>query len=189
MRNFDKRIERIEKAIDATKERLSEEEGKRELEEFRRTAPVWLKEVLAMFIYLTDELADVESCRNPEKWKGVIEQNPNFSLRGNLSTFLCGELSHIHKDVGKAIEELPPEELNKVDRAKVKAEFQRVLSESVNLSDQNRDDLIKILSNPHNKYHNTFRRVLGLPPLEPEEGPEWKFGEEGWWHTGGTPPC
>jgi hypothetical protein len=188
MKDFSRRIDRIEKVVGATQEKISEEERMKSFEQFKKEAPLWLKEIFAMFFHLMNEFANVESSRNPEKWRDAVEKNPNFSLMGNLSTYFWKEFSYIQEAVQKAIGTLSAEELAKVDRARVKAEFQRVVGKSNTLSDQTRDDFSKILGNPHKAYDNLLRRVWLLSPLEEEGGGCWKFRGGEWVYFDGNLP-
>jgi len=188
VKGFERRISKIEKTVNERYGDISEEERKNCFEKFKKEAPMWLKEILALFFHLIDELAEVESRRDPEKWKGVIKQNPNFSLRGNLFDFLSIKFGYLREDVQKAIKALAPEELERIDRTRVKAKFQSIINESDNLSDQTRNDLLKILSNPHKKDDNSTRHVWGLLPWEAEGGGRWEFRGGGWTYFDENPP-
>jgi len=150
------------------------------LEEFRREAPVWFKEIKSMFFHLMNELTEVATCRDP-KGQTRIQS-------GNLLLNLCREFDFIREEVEKRIRALPAEELANVDRVRVKAEFQGVVSKSGNLSDQIRDDLLKILSNPHKEHDNLIRGIWGLQPLPAEEGGRWDFIGGHWRYDDGIRP-
>jgi len=180
VRKFDGRIEKLEKILVDRLGDEEEEEAKKSLDQFREMAPTWLKEIYAMFFTLMTEFDDVLRARNPGEKRTLDSSLP--WKEDHWSSF-----SFIQDEVKAAIEIFPPDELKRVDRSRVKVEFLKVVSEST-LANQIKDDLLKLLGNPHGNSHNKFRKVWGLPPLEAEAGGRWKFVSGRWSYHDGIVP-
>jgi hypothetical protein len=180
MKSFESRIDKLEKTVRERYGNADEEEAKEVLDDFREKAPAWLKEIRAMFFHLISELVQVELYRNPERRKSI----PG----GDLTVSFWKDFNFIERDVLRTVEDLPNGEREKIDRVKVQVQFQKVISESDNLSDQTKDDLLKILGSRHEEYHNHLRKIWGLLPLPAEEGGRWKFTGGEWWYDDGILP-
>ncbi len=187
MKNLGSRIKQIEKVLGEESKGDIERRRKEKFADFLKRTPNGVREILCEFFRLIVEISSIERYR-PEPEPQRIQANflvceALEQLNARSLYYFCSmspvtvarcwnEFNFIPLKAVEKFGKLTPKEQDNMNRGRAKAELENVISSSDDLALEAKDDFLKILFKPFSRGDNVFREILGLPPLDAEEGPK-----------------